>query len=397
MTRFRHFFSFIGALLFLAPAAALAQPGQFHRGACTSSNCTANKFTVGSGGVCFANGTCQLTAASDGGTPLVTIQEEGAPLPERAKLNFVGPTTTAADDAVNARTNVTIVASGTGTCAAGTVANALNNGAAPGCITPPDLSCVGCVSDGELASNYSGVGPCPAGEFVTATNDNAAPTCAAPPASTETGQKHFVNESAWWRARPNYGTATMWSDGDGTSTSFATSGTCHAKERLGGRDWLRMTLGGNAACGLLISTAPGHITHLDLEPCLTFRQRMPSPLPTGSRHQIGLTSTGNGNQGFSGPGAFLRYYPNQNANVQCCAANNLGGETCSNHFAPTATSEFVTKVCMTSTAVTCTTGATTTTITTTLPTADSYGPRAWIDFDTATGQIYLGAMQLEHR
>jgi len=43
-------------------------------------------------------------------------------------------------------------------------------------ITASDLNCSGCVSDAELASNYSGVGVC-TNQFVRAVNDNAGPTC----------------------------------------------------------------------------------------------------------------------------------------------------------------------------------------------------------------------------
>lgn len=45
-------------------------------------------------------------------------------------------------------------------------------------ITASDLNCSGCVSDAELASNYSGVGAC-TNQFVRSVNDNAAPTCSA--------------------------------------------------------------------------------------------------------------------------------------------------------------------------------------------------------------------------
>lgn len=45
-------------------------------------------------------------------------------------------------------------------------------------ITASDLACSGCVSDAELANNYSGVGAC-TNQFVRAVNDNAAPTCSA--------------------------------------------------------------------------------------------------------------------------------------------------------------------------------------------------------------------------
>jgi hypothetical protein len=37
------------------------------------------------------------------------IQEEGAPLAQRAGLNFIGPLVEATDDAVNNRTNVTVI------------------------------------------------------------------------------------------------------------------------------------------------------------------------------------------------------------------------------------------------------------------------------------------------
>ena len=43
-----------------------------------------------------------------------------------------------------------------------------------------DLTCVGCVSDGELASDYSGIGACTANKWVSTLNDNAAPTCTQP-------------------------------------------------------------------------------------------------------------------------------------------------------------------------------------------------------------------------
>lgn len=45
-------------------------------------------------------------------------------------------------------------------------------------ITASDLNCSGCVSDAELANNYSGVGAC-TNQFVRAVNDNAGPTCSA--------------------------------------------------------------------------------------------------------------------------------------------------------------------------------------------------------------------------
>jgi hypothetical protein len=40
-----------------------------------------------------------------------TIQDEGTPLPQRPTLNFIGANVTATDDAINNRTNVTIVGS----------------------------------------------------------------------------------------------------------------------------------------------------------------------------------------------------------------------------------------------------------------------------------------------
>lgn len=53
-------------------------------------------------------------------------------------------------------------------------------------ITASDLACSGCVSDAELANNYSGTGPCGSNLYVTGVNDNAAPTCAAIPTMSAT-------------------------------------------------------------------------------------------------------------------------------------------------------------------------------------------------------------------
>jgi hypothetical protein len=106
-----------------------------------------------------------------------TIQEEGTGLTQRNTLNFIGPAVTAADDAGNTRTNVTVVASGTGACPANQWASTLNNGAAPTCTQPAFSNVSGTATDSQLASNYSGVGSC-TNQFVRSLNDNAAPTCA---------------------------------------------------------------------------------------------------------------------------------------------------------------------------------------------------------------------------
>jgi hypothetical protein len=49
-----------------------------------------------------------VTVAASGATGYGTVQEEGADLTQRAKLNFIGAAVTAADDAGNTRTNVTL-------------------------------------------------------------------------------------------------------------------------------------------------------------------------------------------------------------------------------------------------------------------------------------------------
>lgn len=58
-----------------------------------------------------------------------------------------------------------------------------------------DLTCVGCVDDAELASNYSGVGACVAPAFVTGLNDNAAPTCDAIDLGTDTTGNYAAGDA----------------------------------------------------------------------------------------------------------------------------------------------------------------------------------------------------------
>lgn len=132
-----------------------------------------------------ARTTCDLAAASGGYNE---IQEEGVPLTARAKINFIGAQVTAADDVANGRTNITITSSGGGAThqidgVDLTTQDPINfldtsefdwtNPAAG------DLSLAlkaASVADSKLTSNYSGVGSC-TNQFVRGVNDDAAPTC----------------------------------------------------------------------------------------------------------------------------------------------------------------------------------------------------------------------------
>jgi hypothetical protein len=54
-----------------------------------------------------SNGVVNITV-SGGASAYATIQEEGSDLTQREKINFIGPTVTAADDAINSVTTVTV-------------------------------------------------------------------------------------------------------------------------------------------------------------------------------------------------------------------------------------------------------------------------------------------------
>lgn len=83
------------------------------------------------------NGGANLVCATDqtgSAAQYQTLQEEGTSVTQRATLNVIGPAVTVADDAVNSKTKLTVVASGTGSCTNQFV-TATNDGAAPTCTT----------------------------------------------------------------------------------------------------------------------------------------------------------------------------------------------------------------------------------------------------------------------
>jgi len=79
-----------------------------------------------------------VTGLNDGASPncqgsYVEMREEGTALNRRGIVNFIGPAITATDNAGTGRTDVTVVASGTGACPAGQFQIADVNGGAPTC------------------------------------------------------------------------------------------------------------------------------------------------------------------------------------------------------------------------------------------------------------------------
>lgn len=82
--------------------------GQLLIGNTATGNWTVATLTAGTNvSITNGNGTIQIDASAGAGG-YATVQEEGSPLTARTKLNFVGSTLTAADDAGNTRTNVTV-------------------------------------------------------------------------------------------------------------------------------------------------------------------------------------------------------------------------------------------------------------------------------------------------
>ncbi len=89
-----------------------------------------------------------------------------------------------------------------------------------------DLSCSGCVSDSELANDYSGVGACSAGQFVSAVNDNAGPTCGTPwptNVSDDGADLQLKVYSTTYPPAPDAGWATpfAWAPDGGAGALFA--------------------------------------------------------------------------------------------------------------------------------------------------------------------------------
>lgn len=85
----------------------------------------------------YDDGTAWHTISTGGGSGYATVQDEGIAVTVRAILNFIGATVTAADDAPNTRTNVTI-------------------SAAPLSHTHPESDITGLVADLAGLDNYAG-------------------------------------------------------------------------------------------------------------------------------------------------------------------------------------------------------------------------------------------------
>jgi hypothetical protein len=102
-----------------------------------------------------AAGTTVDLEAGAAGAGYATVQEEGVGAAAETKMNFIGPAVTAADDAVNTRTNVTVVASGTGACGANTWASTLTNGVAPTCTQPAFSNLSGSATDAQVPDNIT--------------------------------------------------------------------------------------------------------------------------------------------------------------------------------------------------------------------------------------------------
>lgn len=84
---------------------------------------------------------CTSVAAPDAGPTALPVAEESASVVNAETLNFIGPAITAV--AAGTTANITVVASGTGACAANQYVHTLNNGAAPTCGTPIDTDTKG--------------------------------------------------------------------------------------------------------------------------------------------------------------------------------------------------------------------------------------------------------------
>lgn len=138
-----------------------------------------------------ADGTLQCGADVDTGITqaYVTAQEEATSVTQRSILNFIGPAVTVADDAVNSKTKVTVVAAGTGACAANTWVSTENDGAAPTCTQPAFSNLSGSATDAQipdtitvnLAATASALttdpAACAAGSAYTDLTSGGASTC----------------------------------------------------------------------------------------------------------------------------------------------------------------------------------------------------------------------------